>query len=326
MPAPPPKSSGTVVVIRDADAGLELLLLERFPKQGKPGPWVFPGGKVDASAPEGDPRRREYTHHALQLADDQLPADTLVQRLYRCDVLTDFVRRVQGKAELYRYADEFQALNIVALPPGSWHGWHYDYNECTVTLLLQAAEEGGAEAGVVRSLWERFRGSGRDLLFAVIAGFLLVAPGLAEAGYRTNEVYFEDVRVPATALVGEENGGWYYAAHALDYERVSIFTVSGVRAVFDALLEWAREPGPDGRRPADDPDIRTKLANFQVEIQVLQMLSFRNLGLRPVQEDTGRQELLPVVELGLCECHLFGAEFSCERLAYDGDEIEWLER
>ncbi len=101
------------------------------------------GGKVDASVPPGDPRRREYVHHALQLADDQLPADTLIQRLYRSDAMTDFVRQVQGKAELYRYADEFQALNIVALPPGSWHGWHYDYNECTVTLLLQAAERGG---------------------------------------------------------------------------------------------------------------------------------------------------------------------------------------
>ena len=101
------------------------------------------GGKVDASVPEGDPRRREYIHHALQLADDQIPADALIQRLYRSDVLTDFIRRVQGKTELYRYADEFQALNIVALPPGSWHGWHYDYNECTVTLLLQAAEQGG---------------------------------------------------------------------------------------------------------------------------------------------------------------------------------------
>jgi len=101
------------------------------------------GGEVDASVPEGDPRRREYVHHALQLADDQIPPDTLLQRLYRSDVLTDFIRRVQGKAELYRYADEFQALNIVALLPGSWHAWHYDYNECTVTLLLQAAEQGG---------------------------------------------------------------------------------------------------------------------------------------------------------------------------------------
>ena len=101
------------------------------------------GGTVDPSVPKGDPRRREYTHQALQLADDQIPAHSLIQQLYRSELLTDFVRQVQGKSELYHYADEFQALNIVALPPGGWHGWHYDYNECTVTLLLQAAEKGG---------------------------------------------------------------------------------------------------------------------------------------------------------------------------------------
>ena len=41
-----PKPSGTVVVVRDRGA-LEVLLLQRATRQGKPGPWVFPGGKVD---------------------------------------------------------------------------------------------------------------------------------------------------------------------------------------------------------------------------------------------------------------------------------------
>lgn len=41
-----PLPSGTVVVLRDADA-LELLLLRRRGREGKPGPWVFPGGKVE---------------------------------------------------------------------------------------------------------------------------------------------------------------------------------------------------------------------------------------------------------------------------------------
>jgi len=100
-------------------------------------------GKVDPSVPEGDPRRREYVHSAVQLADDQIPAETLIQQLYKSPLLTDFIRRVQKKAELYRCADEFQALNVVALQPGSWHAWHYDTTECTVTLLLQAAERGG---------------------------------------------------------------------------------------------------------------------------------------------------------------------------------------
>ncbi len=100
-------------------------------------------GEVDESVPEGDPRRQEFVHHALQLADDQIPAQTLIQQLYQSDLLTDFVRRVQKKPVLYRCADEFQALNIVALQPDSWHAWHYDTTECTVTLLLQAAQSGG---------------------------------------------------------------------------------------------------------------------------------------------------------------------------------------
>ena len=80
---------------------------------------------------------------------------------------------------------------------------------------------------------------------------ITVKPIWTMSGLRTNEVYWEDVRVPADALVGEENRGWYYAAHALDFERVSIFTVSGVRAVFDALVSWARTAGPDGSRPIE---------------------------------------------------------------------------
>jgi hypothetical protein len=100
-------------------------------------------GKVDTSVPKDDPRRREYIHVASQLADDQISESTLIKQLYKSEKLTDFIRRVQRKSALYRCADEFQALNIVALHPGSWHAWHYDTTECTVTLLLKAAEKGG---------------------------------------------------------------------------------------------------------------------------------------------------------------------------------------
>lgn len=100
-------------------------------------------GAIDPSLPENDPCRKEFTHIAVQLADDQIPDETLLKQLYRSNMLTEFVRRVQNKAQLHRCADEFQALNIVALQPESWHAWHYDTTECTVTMLLQAAEEGG---------------------------------------------------------------------------------------------------------------------------------------------------------------------------------------
>jgi len=100
-------------------------------------------GAIDPSLPEDNPRRKEFTHIAVQLADDQIPGETRLKQFYRSEILTEFVRRVQNKTQLYRCADEFQALNVVALQPDSWHAWHYDTTECTVTLLLQAAEEGG---------------------------------------------------------------------------------------------------------------------------------------------------------------------------------------
>ena len=48
------------MLLRDAEPGLELLLLQRAPRDAKPGPWVFPGGKVEPGDVEaGQPASRE---------------------------------------------------------------------------------------------------------------------------------------------------------------------------------------------------------------------------------------------------------------------------
>ena len=112
---------------------------------------------------------------------------------------------------------------------------------------------------------------------------ITVKPLWTMAGYRTNEVYFEDVRVPTNVLVGEENRGWYYAAHALDRERISIFTVSSVRAVYDRLMDWAKSDTPMGR-PIDDAGIKGTMADFKVQLEVLQHLSYRILDMLKREE------------------------------------------
>lgn len=79
-----PKPSATVVVIRDAQVGLELLLLQRSPrKDGRPGPWVFPGGKVEPqdTAHPGDEieiARRTAVRETAEEAGLALPASRLV--------------------------------------------------------------------------------------------------------------------------------------------------------------------------------------------------------------------------------------------------------
>lgn len=76
-----PLPSGTVVVLRDAPR-LELLLLQRAARDGKPGPWVFPGGKVDApdrrpGADPGDDARRAAVREAREEAGLELAAASL---------------------------------------------------------------------------------------------------------------------------------------------------------------------------------------------------------------------------------------------------------
>ena len=112
---------------------------------------------------------------------------------------------------------------------------------------------------------------------------ITVRPLWTMAGYRTNEVYFEDVRAPSNVLVGEENRGWYYAAHALDRERISIFTVSSVRAVYDRLIDWARSDTPMGR-PIDDAGVAGTFAEFKVQLEVLQHLSYNILDMLKREE------------------------------------------
>lgn len=97
----------------------------------------------DPNRPADHPGHRFWTSYATQIADDQIGPETSIRQLYEWEALTEFVARVQGKTKLYRFADEFQALNIIALGDGDRDIWHFDDNECTVTLLLQEPEAGG---------------------------------------------------------------------------------------------------------------------------------------------------------------------------------------
>ncbi|MGB0507488.1 MAG: HalD/BesD family halogenase [Pikeienuella sp.] len=173
-------------------------------------------GAIDPSLPADDPRRREFMHVATQLADDQIGGETLIKRLYQSDLLTEFVRRVQRKPVLHRCADEFQALNVVALYPGSWHAWHYDTTECTVTLLLKAAQSGGEFAFLPNSRTDdsEDREAVDRLLDGDMSGAQMFERGagaftLFRGGYSLHgvtEVMGEDPRITAIMTYDEMEG------------------------------------------------------------------------------------------------------------------------
>jgi len=92
-----------------------------------------------------------------------------------------------------------------------------------------------------------------------------------------NQVYFEDVRVPSSALLGQENQGWYIAAMTLDFERSSLVAaaVSMSRRALDDLVEYCRETKVNGRNLLDDPLVRHKLADIAIEIEVGRYMVYR---------------------------------------------------
>ena len=91
-----------------------------------------------------------------------------------------------------------------------------------------------------------------------------------------NEVFFEDVRVPARNLVGELNRGWYIGTTTLDFERSSIGSAVGIRLQLDQLVKYAREHEGDGTsRTGYLPSVKMELADRYVEANVAKLMSYR---------------------------------------------------
>ncbi|PFG74760.1 acyl-CoA dehydrogenase family protein [Tepidiforma thermophila] len=84
------------------------------------------------------------------------------------------------------------------------------------------------------------------------------------------EVFFDDVRVPADCLVGEENRGWYIATTTLDQERSSINRVVMTRSTLYALIDYVREH-PHLRTDV----IRHELAERYLEFEIGRWLCYR---------------------------------------------------
>ncbi|MGK2964520.1 MAG: acyl-CoA dehydrogenase family protein [Tepidiformaceae bacterium] len=92
-----------------------------------------------------------------------------------------------------------------------------------------------------------------------------------------NEVFFEDVRVPATQLVGEENRGWYHLAVALDFERSSIQLSGAGRRQLDKIssIIKANPQLLEGR-----PAMRSELTDRHIELSVSTLLAYQIAALQ----------------------------------------------
>jgi alkylation response protein AidB-like acyl-CoA dehydrogenase len=123
-----------------------------------------------------------------------------------------------------------------------------------------------------------------------------------------NEVFFEDVRVPRSGLLGELNRGWYIATTTLDFERSSVATSAGYRRTLEELTGFAKETKADGKLVFELPLVRRKLAELWLEYNIARYLSYRVVTLQV-------QKVVPNYEASIVK--IFNSEYN-QRLARAG--------
>jgi alkylation response protein AidB-like acyl-CoA dehydrogenase len=94
-----------------------------------------------------------------------------------------------------------------------------------------------------------------------------------------NEVFFEDVRVPAANLVGEENRGWYVAMTLLDFERSNIGGAIGAKRTLKRLLETVTRD-PVLKERFESATLRHDVAQRFVEAEVMYQFSLRIISMQ----------------------------------------------
>ena len=90
--------------------------------------------------------------------------------------------------------------------------------------------------------------------------------------HEVNEVFFDNVEVPAENLIGEENKGWTYAKHLLSHERTNIADVNRAKRELERVKRIARSEGM-----YTDTRFRDEIAKLEVDIVALEMLVLRVL-------------------------------------------------
>jgi alkylation response protein AidB-like acyl-CoA dehydrogenase len=105
-----------------------------------------------------------------------------------------------------------------------------------------------------------------------------------------NQVYFDNVRVPAKNIVGELNRGWYVGTTTLDFERSGIGSAVGTRKTVESLFDWAKANRGGVQSALErNPLVRYELVDRYIEAHVAKMLSYRivhmqNVGMIPNHE------------------------------------------
>ena len=138
------------------------------------------------------------------------------------------------------------------------------------------------------------------LLFSMDTPGIEVRPLIDMTGSANfNEVFFTDVRVPASGLVFEENRGWEVANATLTHERGMLGDPNATKARLVELMELMKSETVNGVRLIDNPILRDRLMALQAEVYAMQANGLRIMTHRLKGESAGLAGL--IVKLQGCE-------------------------
>ncbi|MES2758526.1 MAG: acyl-CoA dehydrogenase family protein [Pseudomonadota bacterium] len=156
-----------------------------------------------------------------------------------------------------------------------------------------------------------------DMMFALLRvnsggklqhglSFLLInmrAPGITvrpvitiDGGHSVNEVFLQDVRVPAKNLIGEEGKGWQYARYLLSNERVAVAAAPQTRKDLGKLKTMAAAERRNGRPLIDDPLFRAKVSQLEIDLLSLEFSIMRMVDMMATN-DPAMDRLGPVLKI-----------------------------
>jgi acyl-CoA dehydrogenase len=121
----------------------------------------------------------------------------------------------------------------------------------------------------------------------------------------TFNTFYDDVRVPDSAIIGELHGGWNLIVNQLNYERVGLAPPGITEGPYESVLAWARETEhPDGGTYLDQEWVRTNLAEVRAGIEFLTQLNWKMAALEAAGESVNPADASSV--------KVFGTEFALE--------------
>lgn len=153
---------------------------------------------------------------------------------------------------------------------------------------------------------------------------ITIRPLWTLGGERTNEVFYDDVRVPKTRLVGEKNQGFYYMVSALNYERLMLVQLERLTPALNRVVQYTKETRRNGRLLADDPLVRTRLAQIAIDLEAVQCLQFKAFAM--LLEGSAPDYEAGIVKLLGSELHQRFAFTAMDILGFAGrleEESKW---